>query len=87
MGKGSFSVTDEASEILSADNHRGSVVLQHLSGGAVFLEFGDGSPTAEEGLTLWLNVPKIVIDDFRSKLSINAVCVSGESATGAYFTE
>jgi len=92
--KGGFSATPAIKELVPADDHRGEVVLQHLSGDPVYLEFGklnenldQGVPVVEEGLVLSALFPLIKIKDHRARLAINGRCDTGDQASGTYTTD
>lgn len=86
MAKGAISASTTAAELVAADGHRGEVILQHLSGNPVFLEFGDAVPVANQGLVLSSDFPIIRIADHRARLAINGICAAS-TATGTYCTD
>jgi hypothetical protein len=87
MPKGAIAATATASELVPADGHRGEVILQHISGNKVFLEFGDGTPVVDQGLVLSSSFPVIKVDDSRAGQAIKGICATGETAVGTYVTD
>lgn len=94
MAKGAIAATADATKLVAADNSRGTVVLQHISGDPVFLEFGtmnaaesENMPVVDQGLVLSEDAPVIVVTKpHLVRGAINGICDTGNSATGTYHT-
>ena len=82
---GNFSATDAVSTIVEASGNRGSVTIQHYSGGNLWLGFGE-LPAAGKGVRLSSSLPIISINDHRAGLAVLAVCDAGQTATGGFVT-
>lgn len=84
MSKGSWTASEADSAIVAADTYRASVTVQVLSGGPIYLGFGEAA-VAGEGLYV-TEGGSITIDDHRARLAIHAICGAGSTAAGGYQT-
>ncbi len=85
MTKGSWAATDADSVIVAADTYRGEIAIQHLSGDAMYIAFGEAAVVGE-GILISSTAAFIRISDHRARLAIHAICDTGESASGGYQT-
>ena len=83
--KDSIAVTATDAEIISADEYRGGVEIQHTGGSPMWLGFGEAAEVGK-GLQLSSAAPYYMIADHRARMAIHAVCDTGNTATGGYQT-
>jgi len=82
--KGNWSATATDSIIVAADEYVGEVRIQVLSGGPIYLGFGEAA-VAGKGLFV-VQGGSYMVDDYRANLAIHAICGVGVTATGGYQT-
>ncbi len=80
----SWSATEVDSEIVVADEYRGEVRIQVLSGGPIYLGFGVAA-VAGKGIYV-AQGGSYMVDDYRAMLGIHAICGAGQVAAGGYQT-
>lgn len=82
--KGSWAATEADSVIVAADEYVGEVRIQVLSGGPIYLGFGEAA-VAGQGLYV-AQGGSYMVDDHRANLAIHAICGAGQVAAGGYQT-
>jgi hypothetical protein len=85
MSKGTFSATAADSIVIAADEYRGEINLQHASGNAVYLGFGEAAVVGQ-GIFLSSAAAFLQINDHRARMAIHMKCDTGHTATGGYQT-
>lgn len=83
MAKGAWSATAVSSELVPASTYRSSVIIQLLSGDQMSLGLGEDAVFGE-GTTLREAGDYIEIRKPQSRLAINGICDTGNSASGGY---
>ena len=87
MTNGAIAVTAAASVLVAADEHRGEIVLQFVSGSPTYLSFGDDVPVVGSGIILSDEFPAIVVRGTRAMGKVNGICDTALTAVGAYSTD
>jgi len=87
MTNGAIAATAAASELVAADEFRGEVILQYMSGDPVFLAFGNDTPVVDSGLVLSADFTTVRIRGDKARLAINGICDTALSAIGTYVTD
>lgn len=83
MDKGSWSATATSSELVAANEHRGSVIVQLTSGDPVSLAFGEAAVFGE-GIQLRAVGDFMQVRGHQARLAIYGICDSGNSCSGGY---
>lgn len=83
MAKGSFSATATSSEIVAANEYREGVTLQFQSGDPVSYAFGEDA-VFNEGLKATAAGDTVKVTGHLAREAINAICDTGETASGGY---
>jgi hypothetical protein len=84
MTKDTWAATEVDSVIVPVDGHCHEVVIQVLTGGPIYLAFGEAA-VAGKGLYL-TEGGSYTIDDARVQLAVHAICGAGATASGGYQT-
>ena len=87
MTNGAIAVTAAASVLVAADEHRGEIVLQFVSGSPTYLSFGDDVPVVGSGIILSDEFPAIVVRGTRAMGKVNGICDTALTAVGVYSTD
>lgn len=82
---GSFIPTGDSTEIVSADNSRGEIVIQWISGDNIYLNFGAAAEVSK-GVCLTAVVPRFECKNHLARLAVYAIRSSGNATAGSYHT-
>lgn len=82
MGNGSWNATDVDSVIMPADGHVGEVCVQVVSGGPIWIAFGEPA-VVNSGIYL-VEGGSYPVKDHRAGLAVHAICGAGKTASGGY---
>mgnify|MGYP000944264479 FL=1 len=82
MSKGSWAATEADSVIVAADENVDEVRIQVLSGGPIYLAFGEAA-VAGKGLYVAAG-GSYMVDDHRARMALHAICGAGQVAAGGY---
>lgn len=82
MSKGDWSATEVDSIIVAADENVDEVRIQVLSGGPLYIAFGEAA-VAGKGLYV-AQGGSYMVDDHRARMDIHGICGAGQVAAGGY---
>lgn len=83
MAKGSWSATDESSELVAANMYRGSVIIQLQSGNPTAIAFGELAVFGE-GLLLKDVGDFVEVKEPLARLAVNGICNGAGSSNGGW---
>jgi len=89
MTTGEITATATDGQLLAADDARGSIELQLISGNPVFLAFDGDVAVKDTGRLLTLAAPydsTYRIVGYRAAMEVRCVCQAGESGVVGYVT-
>jgi hypothetical protein len=82
---GSFAATGASTKIVDADNSRGELVLQWISGDNIYLNFG-AAAEAGKGVCLTQVVPRFTVKNHLASQAVYAIRSAVNATAGSYHT-
>lgn len=82
---GSFVPTDASAIVVDADEYRGEIVLQWISGDDIYLNFGAPAEIGK-GVCLTDVVPRYKCKNHQARLAVHAIRSAAGATAGSYHT-